>query len=177
MSATGRVLWGQPHGRGIAVGILLVGAIASMARAQEIRIKVLNGRNGRAMANECVNVWVGPVRGPALLIATNGDGIALLRLTANRAEESPGRRTSACGGMAVAEPTVLREDTIEVTSATGLVCQPLPPDSPALTFSVRKVLDSGDASANVCGKVEVSPKPGELIFFERPRTFWERLRE
>lgn len=175
MLAEGRVFQAAQR-RGVGLAVLLLGMLVTTARAQEIRIKVLNGRNGRPMAGECVNVWVGSVRGPALLIATNGDGVASLRLTTDNAEENPGHRTSACGGKAVVDPVVGREETIRVTSATGMLCQAHPPDSPALVFSVPKVLDSGDASANVCGNVEASPKPGELIFFERPRSFLEKLR-
>jgi len=32
---------------------------ATALRAQNIEIKLVNGRNGRPMANRCVNVWVG----------------------------------------------------------------------------------------------------------------------
>lgn len=161
----------------LGLSILVAGMFVTNAFAQEIRIKVLNGRNGHPVANECVNVWIGPVRGPALLLATDGDGVASLRLATNASEENPGHRTPACGGTAVVDPVVAREDTINVTSATGMLCQAHPPDSPALSFSVPRVLDSGDSTANVCGKAEASPEPGELIFFERPRSFLERLRQ
>lgn len=158
------------------VGLLVLATGLSVPLfAQEIRIKVLDGRNGRPLVNKCINVWVDPSQHAALLIATNADGVASLRVTDNRVEESPGRRSSDCGGMAVTDPVVMRADTIRVTSATGMLCQAHPPDSPWLSFPIRKVLDSGDVTANVCGKIEASPKPGELIFFQRPRTFWERL--
>lgn len=157
--------------------LIMLAWSACGVRGQEIRIKVLEGRNGRPVANKCVNVWTDPSQRNALLIATDGNGVATLRFVDSRLDIRPGRRTPDCGGLAVADPVVRRTSSIRVTSATGMLCQAHPPNSPWLSFSVRKVLESGDVTANVCGKTEASPRPGELIFFQRPRTLWERLRQ
>jgi hypothetical protein len=42
-------------------------------------------------------------------------------------------------------------------------------------YSIKKILESGVSTANRCGKFEAEAKPGELIFFVRPLTWWERL--
>jgi hypothetical protein len=64
------------------------------------------------MSNSYVNVWVGTKRKEAMVIPTDKDGIARLRLTDND-----------------------------------------------------------------CGKATASPKPGELIIFVRPLTWWEKLKQ
>jgi hypothetical protein len=142
----------------------------------DIRIKVLNGRNGRPIVHECVNVWVGPAHGAAVVVPTDNDGIALIHLAAIGVDGSPGSRVSACNGMGAIDPIFTYSDTIRITSGYSMPCQAHPPDSPWLTFSVNKVLQSGDATANHCGKTEASPKAGELIFFVRPLHWWEALR-
>jgi hypothetical protein len=43
-------------------------------------------------------------------------------------------------------------------------------------YSVKKIMTDGITEANNCGKVPVIAKPGELIIFERPLTFWEGMK-
>lgn len=161
--------------------VVFIALCGSVLGAQEIRIKVLNGRNGRPVTNECVNVWLGDLsvgsgRSPAaeLLIPTDKDGLATLRLTRGAAHGVSYRRTTACNGGGQVDPTVGYAATIGVSGDYYVACQAHPPDSPMLPFSVEKILESGDVSANFCGKIEASPKPGELILFVRPMHWWER---
>lgn len=156
--------------------VTLAGSFGTALRAQEIRIKVLDGRNGRPITNECVNVWVGKRTVASLLIPTNKDGIALLHLTDNDTETSVQNHGSACGSLGIIDPVLKYADTIGINSDYYMSCQAHPPDSPRLSFSVKKLLQSGDSTTNVCGKVEASPKPGELVFFVRPRTWWEGMK-
>ena len=157
--------------------VMLAGPFGAALRAQDIRIKVLDGRNGHPVTNGwCVNVWVGKERGPMLLIPINKDGIALLHLTDKDSEVSVQNHGSACGGMGLIDPVVKYADTIRIIPDNGMLCQAHPPDSPWLSFSVKKVLQSGDSTTNVCGKIEANPKPGELVFFVRPLTWWERMK-
>jgi hypothetical protein len=44
------------------------------------------------------------------------------------------------------------------------------------TYSVKKIMTDGITETNNCGKVSVSAKPGELVIFERPLTFWEAMK-
>jgi hypothetical protein len=112
-----------------------------------------------------------------LLIPTNKDGIALLHLTDKDTETSVQSHGSACGGIAVIDPVVKHADIIGINGAYYMSCQAHPPDSPRLSFSVEKLLQSGDSTTNICGKIEASPKPGDLVFLVRPRTWWERLKQ
>ena len=160
--------------RSLVFMLMLAGFAAAQLAGQDVRVRVLDGRNGRPVSRECVNVWVGPVHGPSLVIPTNKDGVALLHLAAGASQARAGRRALACKGMAVIDPIVKYADTIEITGDYYVPCQRHPPESPWLSFSVKTVLHSGDASANGCGRIEVSPEPGELILFVRPMHWWER---
>ena len=134
----------------------------------------VDGRNGRSIPNQCVNVWVGKTVG-ALLIPTDKDGIALLHMTDKDTETNIKGRGVGCGGWGTIEPTVKYADTISIIGGSHVSCQAPPPDSPLLSFSMEQVLRFGAVTANVCGWVEASPKPGELIFFVRPMHWWEKL--
>ena len=132
---------------------LLVLFGGTMLCAQEIiRIRVLDGRNGRPIGDERVNVLFDAERS-ARLVPTDRSGVAVVNLGSEHL------------------------DVIRITSDYYVPCQPHPKDSPFLSYSVKEVLQSGIASSNFCGKIEGSPKPGELILFVRPRSFLERLRQ
>jgi hypothetical protein len=120
--------------------------------AQEIRIRVVDGRNGHPIGDERVNVLFDAERS-ARLVPTDRSGVATVNLGTDDVE------------------------TIRITSDYYMPCQPHPKDSPFVSYSIKEVLQSGIASSNLCGKIEGSPKPGELIFFVRPRSFLERLRQ
>jgi len=41
-------------------------------------------------------------------------------------------------------------------------------------YKVIEILEHGMSDENMCSKkIRVTAKPGEFVFFERPRTFWE----
>ncbi|HXZ42663.1 MAG TPA: hypothetical protein VEG68_18130 [Terriglobales bacterium] len=63
----------------IRVLVFVLGFV-SMARAQDIHIRVVNGHNGKPIAHECLNVFVGTERGSNLVAGTNKDGIAVLHV-------------------------------------------------------------------------------------------------
>jgi len=154
--------------------ILVMILFAPAVKAQDIRIKVVDGRNGRLKTDECVNVWVGKSTVIAMAIHTDKDGVAMLHLTDDESKISTQDHNPECGDFGVTNPVVKYADTIGITSGAYLPCQAHTPDSPRLNFATREVLENGVATANVCGKVRLSPKPGEMIFFVRPLTFWER---
>lgn len=157
--------------------LVVAGLQSPLLRSQEIRIKVLDGRNGRPISSECVNVSLGSAPDSSFLIPTDKDGIALIRLAGKDTGENVRRHSSKCNGAAVLEPIAKYSDTIKVTGDYYIPCQPHPPDSPFLSFSTKKVLLSGDVTENHCGRIEASPKPGELIFFVRPLHWWEGMKK
>ncbi len=167
---------------------VLLGFGAPLVRAQEIQIKVLNGRNGKPITKECINVSLGSWHGADLLVPTNKDGIAVLQLKGN--EVTAG---AACQGWFKQAHRSEGVDTLSIMGDHYIACQeygklapgeqPTPEASSATikelvpAYSIKEILQSGIASANNCGKVRATAKPGELIFFVRPRSFWEKMRE
>lgn len=144
--------------------------------AQGIHIKVLDGRNGKPVSGECVNVWIGQDAASSLLVPTDKSGVALVHLTTKSTELNAHQSGKACGGWGVIEPTLMYADTIGITSGSYMPCEPHPANSPRLSFSVQEVLRSGATTTNTCGKIEGHPQPGELIFFVRPLRWWEKLK-
>ncbi len=163
---------------GLLVAIIL-GSSGAALRAQTIRVRLVNGKNGHSMAGTCVNVWVGNERKAAMAIPTDKDGIARVRLTDKGGEVNTQNQWKGCGLFGVINPVVRYADSIRIN--TGFVsCRPRAPGYSWLatrTFSTKKVLKSGVATANACGEAKAVPKPGEIILFVRPLTLWEKLKE
>jgi hypothetical protein len=167
--------------------LALVGFGGPSLYGQEIHIRVLNARNGKSITNECLKVWLGHEwHGASLLAPTNNVGVVVLHFADNTvtAGSVPG---AACEkGLAInAMPVPNGADAIVVTGGYYVACQEygevrsgdrlerfIPP-----SYSIRKILESGVSATNTCGKFRAQAKPGELIFFVRPPTFWERMRE
>ena len=169
---------------------LVVAFFSPPLDAQDIRIKVLNARNGKPVTNECLNVWVGPLHGPALPVPTNHEGVVVLHLEDSEVTPDAVSR-SACNGNATNRPRSLPRDARTITIAGGnyVACQeygkivPGEPVTPDLvgrlmpSYPIQEILESGVAAGNTCGRFRAQAKPGELIIFVRPTTFWERLRQ
>lgn len=169
---------------------LLVSLFGPLLYAQEIRVRVMNARNGKPITNECLNVSLGPWHGADLLVPTNKDGVAVLHLGKNEVTADAVSPRS-CGGGAIVGPKPLPKDTdgISITGDYYIVCQEygkFAPGEPATPNSLKemvplyptkKILDSGVAAGNTCGKFKADAKPGELILFVRSQGFLERLKE
>jgi hypothetical protein len=147
--------------RGLAAlfAFLLLGASGTALHAQTIRIKLVNGRNGRAMAGTCVNVWVGNEGKSAVAIPTDNDRVASLRLTDKDAEINTQNQWKGCGDFGVVNPVVKYDRSVR-TNAGYVLCQVRQPDHPWLaiqSFSIEQVLQFAVVTANVCGKATTSP--------------------
>jgi hypothetical protein len=161
------------------VALLLLASSGTVLRAQTIRIKLVNGKSGRPIANTCVNTWVGTERRDAMAIPTDKDGVAWLHVTDKDAEVKTQSQPKSCGDFAVVHPVVKYADTIRVVAGYA-VCQPHAPDYSWLAtmeFSTKQIVQQGIVTANACGKSTASPNPGELVIFVRPLTWWEKLKE
>lgn len=177
---------------GLLRKVLFIAAIASFLvpalHAQEIRIKVVNGRNGKPITNECLNVWIGAMMGQGLLAPTNKEGVVVLHL-GNGEVTADAVSVRACNGNAFVGPNPVQRgaESIFVTGGNYVDCQEWAKVVPggtlrdalnrAPSYPIRKILGSGVSASNRCGKFRIEAKPGELIIFERPTTFWERLHE
>ncbi len=162
---------------------LVLASCGTVLRAQTIAIKVVNGHNGRPIADKCMYVWVGnrsdPGSKPLLETQTDANGVISLRLTHEDVTTNGGGQRLACGLTGLINPVAKLGDTISIHSGYAL-CQPGTRDYTWLAranFSTDEVLRHGFVSENTCGKASASPKPGEIVLFVRPLTWWERLKQ
>jgi hypothetical protein len=158
-------------------GLLIVASSGTALRAQTVEIKLLDGRNGRPMADTCIGVFVSTFD-RMLGIQTDKNGITSLRLTENDAEVDTRNRPNGCGDWSVINPIVKYSEVITI-NAGYVLCQPHTPDHSWLAtkeFSTKDVIQSGVVTANTCGKATASPTPGEIILFVRPLTWWEKFK-
>jgi len=159
--------------------VLLILSAMSLS-AQTIEIKLVDGRNGHPMvgASSYVNVWVGGERKEAIAIPTDEKGVARLQLTMNPSEVNiPNSKNN--GSIVIDHPVVKYDESFRI-NAPYVLCGPRGGSYSWLelkNFSTKEVLDHGYASANTCGKVTVSPQPGQVVLFVRPRTFWEKMKQ
>jgi hypothetical protein len=159
--------------------LLLCSTSAGTLSAQVIKIKLVNGKNGRPIAGACVNVWVGSERKVAMAIPTDENGVASVYLTDKAVSMNAQNSWKACGYFGVIDPVAKYEATIRI-NAGYVLCQPHRPDSSWLAmsdFSTDEILQRGIVSANTCGRATRSQKAGEVILFVRPLTWWEKLKQ
>ena len=163
----------------VRVLLLLTFSSAFTLSAQTIEVKLIDGRNGHAIANTCVNVWVGEHQKDALAIPTDKDGVASLRLTDIDTEISTQNRWKQCGEFGVTNPVVRFGDSITI-NAGYVLCQPQGTDYSWLAlkkFPTKQILAEGVVTPNTCGKHTASPVPGQVFVFVRPLSFWEKLKQ
>ena len=155
--------------------LLIAASLGKGAHAQSIRIKVVNGRNGRPMAGTHVNVWVGKERKWAMVIPTDKDGVASLVLTDKEGEVNV-PRVDGDGSHVVVNPVVKYDDDLGI-NAPYVLCQPGTPYSwlAIRHISTKQVVGQGIVTPNACGKATVSQTPGEIVVFVRPLSWREKF--
>jgi len=158
---------------------LLLTTFAAHLAAQTLTIKLVDGRNGRPMAQSHVNVWVGNERKMAIAVSTDERGIARLRLTSDVKEvDIPSSRSSDVEPILI-DPVLDYDDFIRINVGYAL-CEAGGSNYSWLAIkqvSTKQLINEGIAMPNTCGKAKASPNPGELIIFVRPLNFWEKLKE
>lgn len=171
-------------------GFLISLLVGTLLRAEDIRIRVLNARNGKPITNECLNVSLGSWHGADLLVPTNREGTAVLHIGSD-VVTADAVSPQACGGKAIVGPKPLPKDSdaISITSDYYVACQeygrlaagqPATPNSlkeMVPSYSIKRVIELGVSASNTCGKFRHEAHPGELIFFVRPLKFSERMRQ
>jgi hypothetical protein len=158
--------------------LLAFGSCRTALRGQTVEIKLVNGKTGRPIPGACVNVWVGNERKAALAVPTDEDGVAQLRLTDKDGEVDIQNRWRGCGDFGTIDPVVKYHDSLRINAGYVLCQSPAPGYSwlATMDLSMREVLGHGIATANTCGKAAAPPKPGEVIVFVRPLSWWEKLK-
>lgn len=164
--------------RWVLFAVALAGSFGSVLRAQNIYVRVLDGRSGHPLTNMCLNVSIGTWHGADLLAPTDKDGLIVLHVGGSAVSAEVPSATRCVGGFPTTATLPLGEDRITPASG-GNDCHPFhkhevntPP-----SYSIQEILQHGVVAENTCGKVKAQAKPGELIVFARPRSFLERLRE
>jgi hypothetical protein len=162
----------------VACVFLVLVLSGKFLNAQVIKIKLVNGKNGRPIANSFVNTWVGTQRKEAMAIPTDKNGIARLYLT-NKDAEVNAQNPPNAHDFGIVHPVVKYADTIRVV-AGNVVCVPHAPDYSwllTMDFSTKQIVQQGIVTANACGKTVASPEPGKLIIFVRPLNWREKLKQ
>jgi len=163
----------------LLVLVLIPIALLPQLHAQEIKLRLLDGRSGKPIERSCINVWVGDHQKSALAIHTDENGIAKFHLTADASAVNVTNYWAACGMFGVSDPTVMYADTIQINAGYAW-CKPNSQEKSWLAinkFPTKHLTDDGEVTANACGKVSAKPTPGELTIYVRPLTFWEKLKQ
>jgi hypothetical protein len=128
--------------------LLMCMSPAAVSQDVDVRIRLINGKNGKPITDENLNIF------------RNGSGFA--------ENAKPDRN-------GVITLRIERSAVFGVGSNIQVTCHPYKPNEKEVrTYSVGKVLSDGIVDLNTCSKkVKATAQPGEFIFFERPRTFWE----
>jgi hypothetical protein len=138
-----------------------VGLPQAAAQTQELRIRVLDGRSGRPISKEQVNVWIGNI--PATSGFGGKDGTAFLLSTDK-------------SGEAALPIAVNHKEWIEIETDYYFDCRPFRRNATRPTYPVKEVLQSGIVTDNTCGKFRAEPRHGELTFIVRHLHWWESFK-
>lgn len=147
--------------------------------AQEIKIRLIDGRNVQPLANTCVNVWVGNDRKQSTAVSTDAQGVVTLHLATESSKIDTNHQWNGCGLFGVIDPVFMYHDNIRI-NVGYVLCQTNAGDHSWLRsnkYSVKELVQTGIVSTTTCGKGTEGRQPGELIIFVRPLSWWERLKQ
>jgi len=137
-----------------AIIVMVVVGMACMAQETKIVVQVLNGKNGKPIANEHLVVFTGASEDKVKQhknhaeIRTDAKGVALL---------SVDERTTSY---------------IQVWVDWHILCQKTPNTQ---SYSVGDILKGGSSTANNCGTIKEPLEPNKFVVFARPASFRERM--
>lgn len=113
-----------------------------------ITIRLVNGKNGRPISDENLNVWFNENK-DSHLFRPDANGIITLQLGSS--------------------------DVLSLAGNIDVSCHPYNRGEHSLRrYSVSEILKRGVTDENLCNrKIQVEASPGTLVFYERPRTWLE----
>jgi hypothetical protein len=138
---------------GLLAGVLVIFVcfeLGAKAQLVSIQIRILNGRSGKPIKDEKLNVWRRADQRDSEIFPTDKNGVITLE--------------------------VERTSSIRVGSNIYVTCHPYKAGARERLYAVEKIVTEGIADLNECSKIKASATPGEFIFFERPRSLWEWYR-
>ncbi len=122
--------------------------VNSIALGQSIVVRVVNGHNGKPLAN--VRVYVG---------FDDSKGRQPLGLTTNALGEVQFEANGA--------------KTIQVHPVGEVTCGEQPIGASYRDYSIEEILKEGLLTKNDCGHLNAEPLRGKLLYFVRPAKWWE----
>jgi hypothetical protein len=135
-----------------AVALMLFAGLEPHAKAQlvSIQIRVLNGKNGKPIKDEKLNVWRTADQRDSEIMPTDTNGVIPLEVDKN--------------------------SSIRVGGNIYFTCHPYKAGDKERLYSVEKILNEGIVDLNTCGNANVLAKPREFVIYERPRSLWEWMK-
>ena len=127
---------------------------AALAQNDRVIIQVVNGRTGKLLAKQRLLLFVG---GSPEAVRQHYNHYELFTDKVGQA------------GL-ILEPQMQR---LQVWVDFHILCQKEPNFR---SFSVATIMSTGLSTPNSCGSVSKKAKPGRLVVFARPATFWEKMR-
>lgn len=143
------------------VGVFLFSATlkaqnGGMAKTLDIVVQVLDGRNGKPLADQHVLVFTGmssdavKTQAQHTGLTTDKDGIGTLTIYPGETQQ------------------------LQVFTDGRIPCFPNPNQS---SFSVSDIMSKGLVTPNNCSALVREPSPGRFIVFARPAHFMEKMKQ
>lgn len=124
--------------------------LSAQSNVGPIRLRVLDGRNGRPVQHEVIRIWYDEQEGTPILVQTDAAGVA----------EIP----APPGGDAI-------RLMLEPTQAID--CRKLQAGAPLVAYNLKKIEQAGTVAENRCGSVDTRHAAGELLLFVRDRHWYD----
>src|SRR5271166_4606474 len=149
----------------LALMIAMVLSMAHSASGPQVTVRVLDGRNGRPMKDQVIEVWNGErTDGVPRQVKTDDFGAAVLAFNPQKDSFVISFGYSPSGKwLADCRPLPSKNSTKSLTGS--------------YVYHFSEVLQRGIVAENTCGKLIVEPEPAEFVFFGRPAHWWEKMRE
>ena len=143
------------------VGVFLSGGAAmsqnqGIPKALDITVQVLDGRNGKPLADQHVLVFTGP-SSDAVKTHAQHTGV-----------------TTDKDGMGTLTIYPAETQWLQVFADGRIPCFPNPNQA---SFSVSDIMSKGLVTPNNCSALVREPSPGHFIFFARPAHFMEKMKQ
>jgi hypothetical protein len=125
--------------------------VCGIASSQTVTVQLVNGRNGKPLANVKVQIGFDDLKGrQPLILNSNRNGEVQFETDGSKTYEVHPVGLVACGEQPIGVP--FRQYSITDTLKTGLLTQ------------------------NNCGRINSEPFRGRLLYFGRHATWWELLK-
>lgn len=118
-----------------------------------ITLRLLDGRNGKPLKTDEVEVWIDKEQTHVLTVHTAPNGVATVEIP------------STTSGIYV----TAREDGWFMYRCDADEKKPTP------AYSIERIISSGTVAANRCSRRTAAAEPGSLTVFLRPLTFWDKM--